>query len=66
MNMGSGPPAGLVVFGSLVTRLEKNQQLDQTLTNQDPKLVRLMRTVTAVWSTVYPNLEFVRTNEKTV
>ena len=47
-------------------RLEKNRQPDQTLTDQDRKLVRPMWTETAVRSAVYPNLEFVMTDEKPV
>ena len=51
------------MFGSLVMRLEKNHKPDQTLTNQDRKYVRLMRTETTVQSLVHPNLEFVMTDE---
>ena len=55
-----------IVFGSPVTRLEKNRQPNQTLTDQDRKLVRPMWTATTVRSAVYPNLEFVMTDEKPV
>ena len=45
---------------------ETRKEPDQTLTDQDWKYVRPMRTETTVWSLVHLNLEFVMTNEKPV
>ena len=45
--------------------MHRNGPLPQ-VTDQDRKLVRPMRTETAVRSTVHHNLKFVRTDEKPV
>ena len=53
-----------LLFGSPVTRPEKNRQPDWTLTDQDCKLVRPMWTVTAVRSTVHLIFRIYKTTQK--